>query len=98
MGPDRTRLTPSDDERELVLEHDLAISDIVFWELAKLIQLDRLRLDLSSDPFQRRRRHLTVFPISPEIARTSTCLDFSADLADEIIAATSVVHTVADQR
>ncbi len=84
----------SDDERALVLEHDLAISDIVFWELAKLIELGRLSLDLSSENFRRLMLHLTILPISLEIARTSTRLDFSSDPADEIIAATSLVEDI----
>ncbi len=39
-------------------------------------------------------RNLIVFPITPEIARKSTQLDFSSDPADEIIAATSVVENI----
>ena len=84
----------SDDERALVLEHDLAISDIVFWELAKLIELGRLSLDVSSENFRRLLLHLTILPISLEIARTSTQLDFSSNPADEIIAATSLVEDI----
>ena len=38
------------------------------------------------------RMHL--WPIDLAVARTSTQLDFSSDPADEIIAATSVVHDV----
>ena len=37
---------------------------------------------------------LHVWPIDLTIARASTRLDFSSDPADEIIAATSVVHGV----
>jgi len=37
---------------------------------------------------------VTVLPITLEIARTSTQLDFSSDPADEIIAATSIVERV----
>ena len=37
---------------------------------------------------------LHVWPIDLTIARASTRLDFSSDPADEIIAATSVVHSV----
>jgi len=35
-----------------------------------------------------------VWPLTREVARTSARLDVSGDPADEIIAATSVVHSV----
>ncbi len=37
---------------------------------------------------------LHVWPIDLEIAKTSTSLDFRGDPADEIIAATSIVHGI----
>jgi|SRR6516225_10358348 PIN domain nuclease of toxin-antitoxin system len=81
-------------ERSLVEKEDLAISDIVLWELAKLVQLGRLTMDLDSLAFRRSLRHLTIIPISIQIARRSTQLDFSSDPADEIIAATSAVERI----
>ena len=51
-------------------------------------------MDLESVEFREWLRQLTVFPISLEIARQSTQLDFSSDPADEIIAATSVVENM----
>ncbi len=85
-------LTPR--ERVLVTNESLAVSDIVFWELAKLVQLGRLVLDMDSVAFRRVLRHLTVIPITIQIARKSTELDFGSDPADEIIAATSVVERI----
>jgi len=85
-------LTPR--ERVLVANDRLAVSDIVFWELAKLIQIGRLELDMDSVAFRRSLRHLTIFPITIQIARKSTALDFASDPADEIIAATSVVERI----
>ncbi len=82
----------SDEERSLILSPQLAISDIVLWEIAKLVQLGRLVLDLDDSAFQKCLRALMVFPITGEIARMSTELDFSSDPADEIIAATSIVE------
>ncbi|MBK9216689.1 MAG: type II toxin-antitoxin system VapC family toxin [Chloracidobacterium sp.] len=79
-------------EEELIRGGDLAISDVVLWELAKLVQLKRIRLDLDGTVFKRVLRQLTVYPITLEIARQSTALDFRSDPADEIIAATSVVE------
>ncbi len=37
---------------------------------------------------------MTVLPITLEIARQSTQLDFTSDPADEIIAATSIVENI----
>ncbi len=79
-------------EKAACAGEDLCISDIVLWELAKLIQLNRLQMDLTGKEFQTFLKNVTVFPISREVAVQSTSLDFTADPADEIIAATSVVH------
>lgn len=84
----------SERERDLISNESLAVSDIVLWELAKLVQLGRLSLDMDSVAFRRSLRHLTVIPISIQIARKSTELDFSSDPADELIAATSVVERI----
>ncbi len=84
----------NDAERSLILGARLAISGIVLWELAKLIQLGRLRLDLDSVEFRNCLYALEIYPITLEIARTSTLLDFTSDPADEIIAATSVVADI----
>ena len=62
------------------------------WEIAKLVELGRLVLDFNDSDFQKCLHGLMVFPITWEIARMSTELDFSSDPADEIIAATSVVE------
>jgi len=84
----------SHEEVALVSAEPLAISSIVLWELAKLAQLKRLKMDFDSAEFRRFLRQVTIFPISIEIARKSTELDFRSDPADEIIAATSLVEQV----
>ena len=81
-------------EEALVTSESLAVSDIVLWELAKLVQLRRVEMDLDSVAFRRSLRHLTIIPISIQIARQSTKLDFASDPADTIIAATSVVERI----
>lgn len=83
-------------ERELDLLEGVpvAISDIVLWEISKLVQRKRISIDIDSVAFRRFLRQATVYPISLEIARTSTALDFRSDPADEIIAATSVVENI----
>ena len=81
-------------EQALVTNESLAVSDIVLWELSKLVQLGRLELDMDSVAFRRSLRHLTIIPITIQIARKSTELDFASDPADEIIAATSVIERI----
>ena len=84
----------TDREHEMIAGQEIAISDIVLWELAKLTESGRLKIDLESAEFLGFLRDMTVFPINLEIAITSTRLDFRSDPADEIIAATSVVEGI----
>jgi PIN domain nuclease of toxin-antitoxin system len=84
--------TLTDREREVVRREAGGVSCIVLWELAKLVQLGRLRLDLHGEPFQAFLRGVTVWPIDLAVAEASTRLDVHSDPADELIAATSVVH------
>lgn len=81
-------------ECRCMAEEELAISDIVLWELAKLAEVGRLSMDLDDAEFQFFLRNIAVIPITLQIARKSTQLDFSSDPADEIIAATSVVEKI----
>jgi PIN domain nuclease of toxin-antitoxin system len=81
-------------ERKLLTSRRWSISAIVLWEIAKLAQLGRIEVDLDDPEVVRALRAVHVWPITTEIARTSTRLDFSSDAADELIAATSVVHNV----
>lgn len=82
-------LTESEDAH--IRNNQLAISGIVLWELAKLIQKKRLLSHLDSREFKSLLLSLEVVPINMEIAQQSTMLDFHGDPADEIIAATSIV-------
>lgn len=84
----------SQEEHQCAVNQRLAISDIVLWEIAELIQRGRLIMRLDSPGFRSWLRSLTILPITLEIARMSTQLDFSSDPADEIIAATSVVENL----
>ena len=81
-------------ERALLSQARWSISAIVLWELAKLAQLGRVETDLDDRKVVRILNRLHVWPVDLEIARTSVHLDFKGDPADEIIAATSVVHNV----
>ena len=83
-----------DGEQSLLAGSRWSISSIVLWELAKLVQLGRLEMDLDDREVVRTLSRLHVWPIDLAVARASTRLDFSSDPADEIIAATSVVHNI----
>lgn len=86
------RLTPREDK--LLRGARWSISAIVLWEIAKLAQLQRIVIDLDDREVNRVLSAVHVWPITLAIARASTGLDIKSDPADELIAATSVVHHV----
>lgn len=51
-------------------------------------------LDFDAPIFRSFIGSVKVFPITMEIARQSTQLDFTSDPADEIIAATSIIENI----
>lgn len=71
-----------------------SISAIVLWELAKLLQLGRITLDIDTADFARAMAGIHVWPVDLAVCRRIRSLDFRSDPADEIIAATSMVHNV----
>jgi len=81
-------------ERRVLAGNTWSISAIVLWELAKLIQLGRIAMNLEDGEVVRTLSALYVWPIDLAVSIQSTRLDFKADPADELIAATSVVHGV----
>ena len=81
-------------ERAALSQARWSISAIVLWELAKLIRLGRLDMDLDDRQIARVLNGLHVWPLDLDVARMSVNLDFRGDPADEIIAATSIVHDV----
>ena len=81
-------------ENRLLRTGQWSISAIVLWEIAKLAQLGRIEIDLEDREVRRALSAVHVWPITLDIARQSTRLDVKGDLADELIAATSVVHGV----
>ena len=81
-------------ERRLLASHPWSVSAIVLWEIAKLAQLGRIDMDLDDGEVIRVLSRIHVWPLTREIARTSTRLDIAGDPADEVIAATSIVHRV----
>ena len=81
-------------EHEILSSHEWAVSPIVFWELAMLVERDRIDLDFDDPEVQGLLKRLQVLPLSIEVARQSCRLDIAADPADELIAATSIVYNV----
>ncbi len=81
-------------ERRVLEAHEWSVSAIVLWELAKLVQLGRIEMELDDAETVRALATVRVWPITLEIARTSTRLDFKSDPADELIASTSLVERV----
>ncbi len=79
-------------EHRILTSDRWSISAIVLWELAKLAQLGRIELDLDDRRVERTLRQIHTWPLTVEVCRTSCQLDFSSDPADELIAATSIVH------
>ena len=86
--------TLSKREHRLLSSDSWSISSIVLWELAKLNQLGRISLDLDSPEFTRALGRIRVWPVDMPVSLQSTRLDFASDPADELIAATSVIHRV----
>ena len=79
-------------ERRLLASEPWGVSAIVLWEIAKLNQLGRIDLEFSD--FSRIFAKVHVWPLDLAVCRASTELDFASDSADELIAATSIVHRV----
>ena len=84
----------TDRERRILASNTWSISSIVLWELAKLAQLGRIDMDLDDAEVVRVLSRIHVWPVDLAVSIQSTRLDFRADPADELIAATSVVHRV----
>ena len=81
-------------ERSLLAREQWSISAIVLWKLVKLVQLGRIELDLDDPQFQTVLSGTHIWPITLAVCRATGDLDFKADPADELIAATSLVHDI----
>ena len=81
-------------EARLLRSRRWGISGIVLWELAKLAQLKRIELDLDDPEVDRVLSRVHTWPITLDVVRAIERLDFRGDPADEMIAATSLVHRV----
>jgi PIN domain nuclease of toxin-antitoxin system len=83
-------LTPR--EAKLLAGDQWSVSAIVLWELAKLYQLGRITLDIDTPEFAKVLAEVHVWPLDLAVCRALRALDFRGDPADEIIAASSLVH------
>ena len=81
-------------ERRLLSADRWSVSAIVLWEIAKLAQLGRIAVDLQDADVVRVLARVHIWPLTREIAHASTRLDVKGDPADQLIAATSVVHAI----
>ena len=81
-------------ERRLLAADRWSIAAIVRWEICKLRQQGRIELDLDDPEVGRILSRIHTWPLSWEVCRASCRLDVRGDPADELIAATSIVHNV----
>ena len=81
-------------EQALLARNRWSVSAIVLWELAKLIDLGRIDVDLDDRDVSRALNRVHIWSLDLAIARASTRLDFEGDPADQLIAATSIVHNI----
>src|SRR3984893_9113785 len=85
-------LTPR--ENTLLSKETWSISALVLWEIAKLSELGRIEIDLDHAELGRTLARIQTWPLTLDICRSIKSLDFNRDPADEIIAATRLVHRV----
>lgn len=81
-------------EKTILAKEPWSISAIVIWEIAKLSQLKRIEINLYDPEFALALSSIHIWPLSLDICKAISRLDFTGDPADEIIAATSLVHNV----
>jgi PIN domain nuclease of toxin-antitoxin system len=85
-------LTPR--EAKLIAGEQCGISPIVMWEIQMLAARGRITVDLDHPQLVEALRRLHTWPLTREICRAISDLDFQGDPADALIAATSVIHNV----
>ncbi len=97
QAPDLSRPASQALTAALNMGQRLSISAITFWEIAKLVELGRIRLLRAIDQvFDEIENHpqVAVLPLSSRVCLESTRLGprFHRDPADQIIVATARVH------
>ncbi len=79
-------------EASLLSREAWSISAIVLWEISKLSELGRIKIDLEHPELVRTLSKIRTWPLTLEVCRAIRTLDFKGDPADEIIGATSLVY------
>lgn len=79
-------------EKAVLSRDRWGISAIVLWELEKLRQLGRIDLDVAEPIVVHAFSRIHVWPLDLAVCQKLRTLDFKGDPADELIAATSLVH------
>ena len=64
----------------------------MLWELSSLARLGRIEYDFADPELSTLLSRIQLWPIDLAVCQRLKELDFSSDPADEIIAATSLVH------
>ena len=82
------------EKRVLGKQEPWSIAAIVLWEIAMLVKKKRVSLNFDDSATRQALARVHVWPLTLEIARAATALDFQSDPADELIAATSLVHAI----
>ena len=81
-------------ERTHLARDNWGISAIVLWEIAKLLELGRIDVDLEDPEVVAALSAVHVWPIDLQVCQQLRTLDFEGDPADELIAATSLAYHV----
>lgn len=81
-------------EETLLRDDSWSVSAIVLWEIGKLAELGRIEIDLDDAALGRTLARIHIWPLTLDVCRAIRRLDVRSDPADEIIAATSIVHQV----
>lgn len=79
-------------EMKVVGSVPCGISAMVIWALVYLTKLGRLVAELDDSDLAKVLDTFHVWPVTAEIAHATNQLDFRSDPADQLIAATSIVH------
>jgi PIN domain nuclease of toxin-antitoxin system len=85
---------PTRPEEALLRDDSRSISAIVLCEIGKLAELGRIEVDLDDAALGRVLARIHIWPLTLDVCRAIRRLDVRSDPADEIIAATSLVHQV----
>lgn len=84
----------STSEENIVRKNDWSISGIVLWEIYKLNEIGRIKINFNNPEIIKFINSLTIYPIDLKVFDALQVIDFKSDPADEIIAATSIAYKI----